>query len=143
MSASDGLPRSIFIPAPGSSLERHTAPGSAIVGLPMEPGAESAGSLVTIDLEGNLYGAMNLRLFRERVLHAWGRQATRYPTAARRAAPAEELIKIGETNGRGGVEWLDLPQAARWSGESEESLARPEPEPFSPRARPFSGGSRF
>lgn len=139
MAPPDALARSIFIPAPGSALERQVAPGSAVVGLPLSEASPRGedGAWVVVDLEGNLNGAVNLRRFRERVLNAWSRQATGYPTAGRLAAPASELIEIGRTNARGAIDWLDLPAAALWSGESEQSLAEPEPEARFGRPRPL------
>lgn len=66
--------------------------GSGIVGRVTEqPGR----SYVSLDYEGNLYGAVNLTRYVERVAHAYDRQVTGYPTVARMHAPAEWVEQIG------------------------------------------------
>lgn len=125
MPASDQQPRSIFIPAPGCFLEREAAPRSAIVGLPISDEQRASNAMIIVDLEGNLNNAVNLQRFHERVLNAWSRQATRYPTAGRMGAHVQDVIEIGRTDSRGGIEWLDLAVASAWAQEPPESLIAP------------------
>ncbi len=87
----------IYVPAPGHPALAGIAPGSGIVGSPERlvgrggPDIE----LVTIDYEGNLYGASNVRTWADRVLVAEGRQRVWYPTVARRVVPSEALVRVG------------------------------------------------
>lgn len=83
----------IYVPVPGSMLERVLAPGSGVVGVPREGG-------VLIHYEGNLYQVEDLREYRVRLMHAAGRLHQNYPTVAKRFVPAEEvarqLVEVGE-----------------------------------------------
>ncbi|MCL4722654.1 MAG: hypothetical protein KJZ90_00065 [Rhodocyclaceae bacterium] len=82
----------IYVPVAGSRLERELLPGSGIVGIPRH------GQLV-IYYEGNLYGACNLHRIEDRIICAFGRLATKYPTGAMRGVLDEEiadLIPVGE-----------------------------------------------
>ena len=85
-------PLYVFVPAPGGSLSQTLAPGSAIVGL--TPAAGSCGHL-RIGYEGNLYGAVNLRRFVERLKCAGGREVTGCATSARCLARESELELVG------------------------------------------------
>ena len=74
-------------------------PGSAMVS-PQDlfeaanvPGKQSP--FLTVDYEGNLFGAENLQRFVERVHHAAGRADVRYPTVARAGFDPEALVPVG------------------------------------------------
>lgn len=86
----DNATHRIFVPVPGSQLG--IAPGSAIV-CAIE---QDESSDVVAYYEGNLYGAINLRKYSERALHAAGRQVHRYPTAAMAILPRSSLIHVGD-----------------------------------------------
>lgn len=82
----------IYVPVAGSRIERELLPGSGIVGIPRH------GQLL-IYYEGNLYGACNLHAVEDRIVCAFGRLATTYPTCAMRGVFDEEcadLIPVGE-----------------------------------------------
>lgn len=68
--------------------------GSAIVG----EMASSCDPLVEIYYEGNLYGAVNLQRFEDRVLCAAGRMRENYPTAACGMVPDSTLREVGSFN---------------------------------------------
>ena len=76
----------LYVPAAGSNTGIDD--GSAIVG---EPEIKRIG----VDYEGNRYGASNVQTFEEKVAHAAGRRAARYPTTARASYPADSLIEVG------------------------------------------------
>ena len=68
--------------------------GSGIVGSP----SEDRSGLVRIDFEGNLYGALNLASYRDRLFHAAGRHVTGYPTVAREyheEGPLFPYVRVG------------------------------------------------
>lgn len=81
----------VYVPVSGTVLERMIVRGSGIVGTPHPPGTDR----VLIDYEGNLYGSENLKTYEDRLLHAGGRHAVRYPTVARMAARSEDLLLVG------------------------------------------------
>lgn len=76
----------LYVPAAGSLT--HIDDGSAIVG-------EPEGDRIGVDFEGNRYGACNMQTFEDRITHAAGRRAYRYPTTARASYPADALIEVG------------------------------------------------
>jgi len=84
----------VFVPNP--MRETGIAPGSGIVGGP----GPIPGRWLMVDFEGNLYGAVNLVRYADRVRHAYDRQSTQYPTIARRMLHETDLIKIGEYDPR-------------------------------------------
>lgn len=80
----------IYVPVEGTIYDNLIAPGSGIVGI------EREGTLVCY-YEGNLYRALNMLEGRERVICAFGRLATRYPTVAMMAVlDKSQLIRVGE-----------------------------------------------
>lgn len=79
----------VYVPKPGARSLNDVRPGSGMVGSPHPNGR------VTVDFEGNLYGAENLRTYEERLLHAADRHRTSYPTIARRYIPEDDLILVG------------------------------------------------
>ena len=79
----------VYVPAHHSVLRRTVLPGSAMVGV--DTGAHRS----LVDYEGNRYGAENMRLYSERLLHAAGRHVDQYPTVARLWARHIDLIEVG------------------------------------------------
>ena len=71
--------RKLWILVPKSGSYVRPIDGSGIVG----SSSEDSGDLIRVDFEGNLFGALNLTSFWERIFHAAGRHVTRYPTVAR------------------------------------------------------------
>lgn len=76
----------VYVPAPGSSVERTVIDGAAIVGSP-------EGDRIMIDYEGNAY--QQFGTFAEMLMHAAGRHAERYPTTARMWVEPEQLVRVG------------------------------------------------
>lgn len=74
----------LYVPAP--HMIHDIRRGSAIVGEPM-------GGHIEIDYEGG--GASNVRTFEDKLHHAAGRRAQRYPTVAREARKPEDLVAVG------------------------------------------------
>jgi hypothetical protein len=74
----------LYVPAAGATTGIDD--GSAIVG-------EPEGDRIGVDFErgGN---AVNVQTFEEKILHAAGRRAQRYPTIARRSYPASDLVEV-------------------------------------------------
>jgi hypothetical protein len=62
--------------------------GSGMVG-------HKSGDLIEVYFEGNLYGAVNLTRFEDRVLCAADRLVARYPTTAKRLVALTDLEVIG------------------------------------------------
>lgn len=84
----------IYIPAEGGLLDMVIDPGSGIVGIRKGPSR-----MLVIYYEGNRFDAINLREGRERVVCAFGRLATQYPTVAMQGVlPQNEnqLIPVGD-----------------------------------------------
>ena len=83
----------VYVPAPGSQLEKYLAPKSAVVG-------RQHGDLLHVYYEGNIYGAENLKDWHERVRCAAGRLFCRYPTVAQQAVrDASSVIAVGVVRG--------------------------------------------
>jgi len=74
----------LYVPAPG--VDTHIDAGSAIVG-DIRDGMH--------DVHYERGGASNVRTFEERIIHAAGRRAHRYPTVARSLLPATDLVDVG------------------------------------------------
>jgi hypothetical protein len=92
---------SVFVPHPESRLCTQLSRGSAIVGLPQRHGT------IRILYEGNLFGAENLKRYRDRAAQAAARLVhnypTGYPTIAKADVDPREVIEIGTiqpSNGR-------------------------------------------
>lgn len=77
----------VFVPDEGALA--HIARASAIVG------ADERDGHILIHFEGNLYGAVNLVRFIDRVSLAAGRLTRRYPTVAKALAPVDHLVEVG------------------------------------------------
>lgn len=82
----------LYVPALGSSLSRTLARGSAIVSDANEAPRDG---LVVIYFEGNIFGAVNLVEYPDRVLNAAGRLRENYPTSAMQGAYLSDLVAIG------------------------------------------------
>jgi hypothetical protein len=85
----------ILVPKPG--FVARPVNGSGIVGSP----CEDSGDLIRIDFEGNLYGALNLASYWDRLFHAAGRHVTGHPTVAREyheEGPVFPYIRVGLLN---------------------------------------------
>lgn len=78
----------VYVPKPG--LHGLIAPKSGVVG-----STQGVTDRVMIDYEGNLFGAVNLERYANRVARAYDRHVTRYPTVARAFVSPDELIQIG------------------------------------------------
>lgn len=95
-----------------STATHSILPGSAIVG-----DYESLVGRITIDFEGNRYGASNLIRFVERVHAAWERHTQKYPTVSRAYVQAHELSIVGTfdpLHGRVEVNPIDMPKLEEW-----------------------------
>ena len=93
----------IYLPEPGSAAAGTIRTGSGIVG----QARPDALGRITIDYEGNLYGASNIATYADRVGQAAGRAAEHYPTVARMSVPAGDLWRIGYYDEREGQVVLD------------------------------------
>lgn len=100
----------VYVPRPDSTLSVELAEGTGIVGTPLaDPAA------ILIDFEGNLYDAVNIVTFADRVHHAAERHTSNYPTIARRMALVADLIEVGEFNGEMVLVYPDrFADLARW-----------------------------
>lgn len=98
---------------PRTNESTHIAPGSGIVGRSM------AGGKVLVYYEGNLYDAVNMRRYVERVLHAWGRMDENYPTIAKATLDRQDLVWIGKWSSAMGRVLVDAENRAvlaNWLG---------------------------
>jgi hypothetical protein len=90
--ASD-LPLRVYIPRDGTTARAAIAEQSGVVGSPVE------GGRVLLDYEANLYGAVNLKTFADKIHHAAGRHRVRYPTRARTEVDEAAVIDVGLYDG--------------------------------------------
>lgn len=99
-------------------------PGSAMVSRP----ADDQQGTREVFYEGNVYNAPELRRFQDKLLHAAGRLANRYPTIARMTVPAEAVIVVAtyDTVRWDYAEVVDAKRLLAYSGEAIES---PPPQP--------------
>lgn len=81
------MEHNVYIPRPGSLLD--LAAGSGIVGTFQDK------TRILIDFEGNIYGAVNLATWADRIHSAAGRAETKYPTTARRSVRISDLVLVG------------------------------------------------
>jgi pyruvate dehydrogenase complex dehydrogenase (E1) component len=77
----------VYVPSKEHDLG--IALGSGIVGLPIENG------FVKIYYEGNIYSAVNLHSFKERIQVAGYRMRDRCPTTAFNVVPNDYLVQVG------------------------------------------------
>ena len=107
----------IYVPGEDRGIS-FIAERSGIVG-------RARGMWVDVWYEGNLYGAVNLEGWIEKVACAAGRLQDGYPTRARAAVPAEWVRRVGWYDLQTGVAHLeDVDGAAEWSGESLQAIER-------------------
>jgi len=110
----------VYIPRTAEGVIGRIASGSGMVGRPVSIESESvgaAGETIEVDFEGNLYQASNMKTWGDRVYHAAGRAATRYPTMARAQVLASALLAVGTLDTTDGVVTIDPEHAgavARW-----------------------------
>lgn len=117
-----GALSNIPVYVPTDSSKHGILPGSAIVGE-----WEFSVGRVTLDFEGNRFGASNLNRFVERCLAAWGRHVEHYPTVARAYVNSHEVIQVGEFDPyekKVVVPELDEPKLMAWLGYSPDEWAR-------------------
>lgn len=105
-------PLNIYLPR--HPLGTTISPGSGIVGSDSDDR-----ELVVIDFEGNIYGAENLRTYEQRVMHAAGRQVTKYPTVARKHLSRAGVERDFEIVGTLDYERLSLNLITRRHGPTE------------------------
>lgn len=108
----------LYIPNKNTSSKDNPAdriaPGSAIVG----EGDVVLGRM-TLDYEGNLFGAVNMRRYVERCVVAWERHADNAPTLARAYLPEWSVIMVAvfDTDSRSVlVKPIDYEKLAAWLG---------------------------
>jgi hypothetical protein len=82
----------VYVPASGGKLEEIVVKGSGIVG---SPALDPPRLLLDIDFEGNIYDAVNLERWIDRVARAAERHVAGYPTMARSIVSPDEVIPIG------------------------------------------------
>jgi hypothetical protein len=79
----------IWIPEEHTDTFEWVLPGSAVVS------AACSGERVVCSVEGNKYGAENMKTLADRAMHAAGRLRTGYPTVAARAIPRSQIVPVG------------------------------------------------
>jgi len=82
----------VYVVNAQTRLHYDLIPKSALIG---NLGLEERSEVRLIYCEGNKADACNLNRYVEKVYTAWERAATGYPTSAKLAIPAVELIRIG------------------------------------------------
>jgi hypothetical protein len=94
------------------------APGSGIVGRPQQDGQ------ILCYYEGNLYGSENLKLYRERLMHAAGRMIQHAPTIAMMLLPSDALLAVGRYDPDiwAVAELTDPDAASAWAGEPVHAI---------------------
>lgn len=115
----------IYVPRAGSRLDQAIAPGSGIVGFPGRGATK-----IILFYEGNLLGACNLGDPEERIVSAFGRGATGYPTSAMTGVLDEDLFdltRVGEIQWPNIIRWdspasaqVFLEYAGRYQGKASE-----------------------
>jgi len=126
----------VVVPDPAANPDLVSIlPGSGIVAMPADqwhmrpPGqpwphgsvenAQGADVLI-LDYEGGRFGSQSHKTWADRVHHAYGRQAQRYPTVARSRVPAATVQIVGTYNPLEGEITLcadaDCDQLALWLG---------------------------
>jgi hypothetical protein len=85
----------VLVPKPGTAAENKIAPGSGIVCHTDQFATEGR---VRVYYEGNLYGAVNLVTYQDRVGQAAGRLVTHEPTIATAVFPVADFLMVGTFN---------------------------------------------
>jgi hypothetical protein len=126
----------VVVPAPAANPALVTIlVGSGIVAMPADqwrqrpedaPWPQStvesvqAADRLVLDYEGNRYGSESFKTWADRVHHAYGRQAQRYPTAARSHVPASAVQIVATYNPLEGeitlLDGADINQLTLWLG---------------------------
>lgn len=96
----------IYVPRPGASALAHVKKGSGIVGY-ADVGYTRPGR-TRVYYEGNLYDAVNLRTWKERVQTAADRCRANYPTIAQAWVQPSDLVHIGGIDAAGHIDLKDL-----------------------------------
>lgn len=105
----------IYVPMAGNDLG--VKEGSAMVG------TDFGQDRITIDYEGNLYGALNAVLFKDKLTIAAGRHVERYPTIARMFVHTGQVLAVGSYNTETRRIYIDNAEALEsWIGEEAFSL---------------------
>jgi hypothetical protein len=88
-----GKPAAVVVPNAEHVLQVSSsiAPGSGIVAFRVE----EAPTKLVLYYEGNIYDAVNLRAFQQRVHQSYGRMTARYGTIAQSMLPAEWFTVVG------------------------------------------------
>lgn len=104
----------VLVPAEAGGIHSIVAGSGIVTGDDL-----TADERVTVDFEGNLYGAVNLSRWADRVRHAVDRAATRYPTVARISARPDGFVAVGTFDTTWGTVQLEpgcTELVARWIG---------------------------
>src|SRR3546814_10699409 len=88
-----GVKANIYVPRCGSAAERIVASKSAIVGRPT-----ANTEFVRCYFEGNLYGAMNLERFSDRLGAAGDRMRDAYPTTSVATFTSDSIVTVGASD---------------------------------------------
>jgi hypothetical protein len=116
----------VYLPVAGSQAAAIVDPRSAVVAhVVADVVVDGAvGSKVAVYVEGNRYGAENLRLWADRVDIAAGRLVHSYPTVARFEVDGRDLEEVGWYDPDAGVVMFESTDArsrvAEWSGENAD-----------------------
>ncbi len=117
MTATDRSPVTVYVPADAHRTAILAASG--IVGTPTADNRQ-----VLVDYEGDKMGPTEqFALWADRINHAWGRHADRYPTVARAVLASDDLVAVGVYDPVEGVvalepgceervaDWLSVPKS--------------------------------
>lgn len=104
----------VYVPRPGTPTAMLVLPRSGCVGEEIVNHDETT---IMLDVEGNKYDSSSMRTFANRVLHAAGRQAQRYPTVARFYVNPADLLLVGTYDDQyGEVTVTDEQTLSAWLG---------------------------
>lgn len=98
---------------------RHVRRGSGMVARRV-PGSD----LLDVYFEGNLYGAVNLERFEDRVLVAADRLVTRYPTTAMMSIALTDVEVVGTCYLRDGLVLIGRPELVELWVDTDTAAAR-------------------
>ncbi|HVX32595.1 MAG TPA: hypothetical protein VHA80_05580 [Solirubrobacterales bacterium] len=108
----------VFVPRAGEGPTAGILPGSGIVGAPV-PGHET----VVVHHEGARPGQVGMTRLADRVFHAHGRLARRYPSVTRKSVPRVSLVEVGTYDPAAAVitpiDAIAEAALAAWLGEAE------------------------
>lgn len=92
----------VVVWVPVGRLATLIRPGSGVVS-----SAPERGGRILVDFEGAVYGQASMKVYADRVCHAWGRQTANFPTVARAWPRVDELVRLGTFDPIEGVVELD------------------------------------